>query len=260
MLDAKEGGYEPAVGWSPSSRAKVPVLGNDRGTPEESVDNDSRSVGSWTTIQEHSEKVTNVLRAICASVGIPPEFMEKVELAGHLHDVGKAHPVFQASMLGNPPENDVTKIWAKTVRKGVRHSRPGFRHELVSATLLLMKKYPDLTCYLAASHHGRVRLQIRSLPNELSQGAGDAHDRPPRFALGVWEGDRMPEVVLNDRLKIDPTTLDLSFMELGEGPLGESWAARMLALRDHPEIGPFRLAFLEALLRSADARGSEVGK
>ncbi len=30
----------------------------------------------------------------------------------------------------------------------------------------------------------------------------------------------------------------------------------MLRLRDHPGLGPLRLAYLEALLRAADVRGS----
>ena len=51
--------------------------------------------------------------------------------------------------------------------------------------------------------------------------------------------------------------IDLELMELGESSEGEpSWAARVLKLRDDPEFGPFKLAFLEALLRGADWRGS----
>jgi CRISPR-associated endonuclease/helicase Cas3 len=53
------------------------------------------------------------------------------------------------------------------------------------------------------------------------------------------------------------TVLDLSYMELGEGPRGPSWLARMLSLRDDLSLGPFRLAFLEGLLRAADWRASQ---
>jgi hypothetical protein len=50
-------------------------------------------------------------------------------------------------------------------------------------------------------------------------------------------------------------------MELGlcqEPPFENqpSWTERMLALRDHPEIGPMRLAYWETLLRAADERAS----
>jgi CRISPR-associated endonuclease/helicase Cas3 len=43
-------------------------------------------------------------------------------------------------------------------------------------------------------------------------------------------------------------------MELGLSAAGSSWLERMLALRDRD--GPFRLAYLEALLRVADWRAS----
>ena len=35
-----------------------------------------------------------------------------------------------------------------------------------------------------------------------------------------------------------------------------SWAERMLRLRDCSNLGPFRLAYLEAILRAADCRAS----
>ena len=43
-------------------------------------------------------------------------------------------------------------------------------------------------------------------------------------------------------------------MQMGEGKHGPSWLACTVALRDH--LGPFRLAYLETLLRAADARAS----
>jgi len=46
--------------------------------------------------------------------------------------------------------------------------------------------------------------------------------------------------------------MDLSLMQLGPG----SWTERMLALRDAEDLGPFRLAALEALVRAADGRAS----
>jgi CRISPR-associated endonuclease/helicase Cas3 len=43
-------------------------------------------------------------------------------------------------------------------------------------------------------------------------------------------------------------------MQMGEGQHGPSWLARTVVLRDR--LGPFGLAFLETLLRAADARAS----
>jgi CRISPR-associated endonuclease/helicase Cas3 len=51
--------------------------------------------------------------------------------------------------------------------------------------------------------------------------------------------------------------LSLDPMEIGLNDDGDpSWAERMLKLRDDPLLGPFRIAFLEALLRAADVRAS----
>ena len=61
--------------------------------------------------------------------------------------------------------------------------------------------------------------------------------------------DPLPAVDLGGE-SCPQTILDLSPMRLGEG----SWTERALMLRG--ELGPFRLAYLEALLRAADLRAS----
>ena len=146
-------------------------------------------------------------------------------------------------------------IWAKTAHRGTHYERRGFRHELASALAMLQNGLPDLAAYLAAAHHGKVRLSIRSMP----------HEKPPedfskRFARGIHDGDELPECELGNKTTMAYTVLDLSYMEIGESEQGPSWLARMLALRDAPNLGPFRLAYLEALLRVADWRGSQRGE
>ena len=52
------------------------------------------------------------------------------------------------------------------------------------------------------------------------------------------------------------STLDLGVMALG-APRGQmSWSDRALRLRDRDDVGPFRLGYLEALVRLADWRAS----
>lgn len=136
--------------------------------------------------------------------------------------------------------------------------RRGFRHELASAlTWLHQCDYADdletnLIAYLIASHHGKVRLSIRSMPNEKPPA-----DPEKKFARGLHEGDALPAVVLPGNKTSPAFAINLDLMALGESETtGPSWLSRVLQLRDHAEFGPFRLAFLETLLRIADWRGS----
>lgn len=106
---------------------------------------------------------------------------------------------------------------------------------------------PALVVYLVAAHHGRVRLSIRPAPEERPPA-----DRPDaeRFALGVVEGDELPAV--DTPLGVWPATrLSLGCMELGAPG---AWSDTVCALRDDPALGPFRLAYLEALVRISDWR------
>lgn len=149
--------------------------------------------------------------------------------------------------------------------------RKHFRHELASALAVLQRPHDglkslsdddlNLIAYLIAAHHGKVRLSIRSMPNEVKPRT-DAGVRQPRFARGIWDGDVLPSVNLggeNGGVIAPSVTLSLEPMELGlceTKPFAgqPSWIERVLSLRDR--FGPFRLAYLEALLRAADERAS----
>jgi CRISPR-associated endonuclease/helicase Cas3 len=112
----------------------------------------------------------------------------------------------------------------------------------------LPEEQRDLVAYLIAAHHGRVRLGLRALPGE---------QEPPEpgrlFARGVWAGDCLPSLVFAG-VTLPETILQLDLMQLGDGPQGPSWTARTRRLLEI--YGPFRLAWLEALVRIADWRAS----
>lgn len=249
MMRSDEGGYSETLGWTSKEKWTKPVsLTGFSGL--EGNDDDPKTYGSsWQEIEEHTDRVIDVLLKFQGDgIAVPNEQERNALLeAAKWHDAGKAHHLFQQAVPDSAPYR---ALWAKAGQKLKPYGRKGFRHELASALAMLAHRKSDLSVYLAAAHHGKVRLSIRSLPHE---------SRPPetgrRFARGIWEGDVLPNAQLCTGTVMPETFLRLSYMELGEDPdTGPSWLERMLNLRD--TLGPFRLAFLESLLRIADWRAS----
>jgi CRISPR-associated endonuclease/helicase Cas3 len=171
--------------------------------------------------------------------------------AARWHDLGKVHPAFQDLLTQGLPTDDPRRSsgpWAKSDRRGGRNGRRHFRHELASALSWLDERRDDLGAFLIAAHHGKVRLTIRARPGEEGPTPG------VRFAHGIHEGDTLDGVDLGGGTEVAPRRLSLACMELGGGGEGRSWSSRMAdVLR---RLGPFRLAFLESLVRVADWRAS----
>lgn len=270
LLSSSEGGYTPESGWDPTSKAPV----DPEQVPESSRVESDGGVGAdpLTSVSgrpvrliDHLEDVAKVVEDFFDDLllpGLNEGHIHAAAVAARLHDIGKAHAVFQETLLKVMDAQDKSAVaadgpWAKSSRRGGRHSRRYFRHELVSCLALLdhssgiLGEEPDLVRYLIAAHHGRVRMSIRSLPDERPRP-----EPPARVALGVWDGDQLPAVATP--LGMIPTaTIDLSIMEMGDGVAGSSWGERALRLRDRPDLGPFRLGFLEAIVRAADWKASE---
>jgi len=263
MLRAEDGGYDGLLGWTGSARDSVAALAPTVVTREEGIADDQRSFArEWMELETHLAAAAAAARELAEALdgdGLPVGTWNAVEAAAALHDIGKAHPVFQQTLLAtcaDDAERDRrrTANWAKSGGGGARHARRHFRHELASALALVghgdgPEATDGLAVYLVAAHHGRVRLSIRPAPGEKAP-----FDKPDaaRFALGIAEGDVLPaqQTPLGGS---GPTVLDLGCMELGGL---RSWTEATCALRDDPELGPFRLAYLEALVRVSDWRAS----
>lgn len=254
LVDVAFGHYTPEGGFDPAAKGPAaPVPVNDPLGPPESADSDVRSPGVWLSLAQHTDGVCEELEGLLTHFpGLSGTEVSALRRAARLHDWGKAHAVFQAALRrdgeGVPAEFDGALL-AKRIGPGDRYTRPGFRHELASVLAYLAEGDVDpLTAYLIASHHGRVRLGARSLPTERwPEEAGRA------FMLGCWQGDALPDADLGGDVTRGRRELDLSVMELGSDD-GETYTDMALGLLD--QLGPMRLAFLEALLRTADTRRS----
>lgn len=256
LAHADAGGYTDELGWLPRSKSTVPPLSPANEISIAAMDGDPDTcTGHWVTLEEHLADTAEQARAIAETLALTKQIADAVETAARWHDVGKAHDAFQNAIC---PDRG-PELWAKSASPTSRliyqtndgTRRPGFRHELASALawLQIQPTAPqrDLVAYLIAAHHGKVRLSIRSMPNE----AVPVEER--LFARGVWDGDTLPPLpgFLTNALplRLDP-------MRLGEG----SWLSRVLQLRDDPTLGPFRVAFLEAVVRIADWRASKLAQ
>jgi len=263
LMDAGAKGYDARYGWRGADAPKkqpdvVPVL-NEKAGRLNAYASDPRSFLSYVqTLEAHSREARGAAENILSLLGdldLDDPTRAEVVKATHHHDWGKAHDVFQTTMrkgLKNAPAEiqNVPDLLAKTLGSN-RHERPYFRHELASALALLQTGASDLSAYLAAAHHGKVRLSIRAMPGEKKPDQSEI-----KFARGIHDGDSLPAASLGDGVTTEPVRLDLEPMLLGSlAPDKHSWLDLAINLRE--QFGVFRLAYLEALVRAADVRASE---
>ncbi len=269
MVHAAAGGYTEQRGLSPESSKAVEPLksaGTDSLTAE-AMDDDRRSLlAQEVSLTRHLKDVGNEAECLCESLNVPDA--AAVIRAARWHDVGKAHQAFQ-TMLRDAHQQGLQQdlgdgLWAKSggnYRGRVNYQVAGedkprkhFRHELASALAWLAQHDDepdaDLIAYLIAAHHGKVRLSLRALPNETEPSDSRL------FARGVWDGDVLPAFHLSDDETLPEIPLHLDIMQLGEGRMGPSWTTRTQRLLKR--YGPFRLAWLESLVRIADWRASRA--
>lgn len=269
LVHSRAGGYTCDGGWDVRGTDYVEPVDSTRlpetGRPDANDDDASSRLNRWQTIAEHSEEVRREVMVMLGDLGRVIEDSDALVAAALWHDRGKAHPIFQKALPEGAPTREGP--WAKAPGHWKHYERRHFRHELASALSVLDPRnrkiddeIRDLTAYLVAAHHGKVRLSIRSLPREPRPfpplGAGR---EVRRFARGIWDGDVLPVTDLGGGIEAPRVELSLEPMELGLGerpPFKDkpSWVGRMATLRD--SRGPFYLAYLEALLRASDWRAS----
>lgn len=294
LVSANDGGYDPETGFdltvrgpvsgspellTPEETARAAIAEEESvGLPaggmadvvagiEDAYAADSASVAprTWQHLDEHSEQVRDQTAALVSALSpdLPSEARLSAAVAGYLHDVGKAYPVWQDALCALAADEERDEIaagrpWAKSGGKGgaLRFAGGGsFRHELASLLLidgplrhlLAGSPDPDLTRYLVLAHHGKLRVQVRE-PGDLAT-LTDGEAAGNRI-LGLEHGMRN---VIPAMLGQPATMLvvDLDQFRLGGD---HSWTRTVLGLRD--KYGPFVLAYLETVVRVADWRAS----
>lgn len=156
--------------------------------------------------------------------------------------------------------------WRREIYRLRSLFHPGMAHEVASALALRQRHIQCagnlrsvetkneylaqlLAEYLVMSHHGQVRKVLR---DEIPRNASEQKDEDT--VRGVTEGDTLEGVTIDGEV-LGCEALSVDCRRMGRDKKGyESYTRGVLRLLDH--YGPFRLAFLEALIRAADGRAS----
>jgi CRISPR-associated endonuclease/helicase Cas3 len=183
---------------------------------------------------------------------------------GHRHELASALAILETLYRGCP--DHPAFAWESELAQEFSRQLPecdgAFADDpLVKELADLSPDELDLLVYLVAAHHGKVRMLLRSAPDDERDGVPDPCPPDKRQARGVRDGDSLPQCQIPlanlnaDGLAAPEVILSLDPMELGlSSRYGASWRERMQLLLER--LGPFWLGYLEALLRAADCRAS----
>jgi CRISPR-associated endonuclease/helicase Cas3 len=179
-----------------------------------------------------------------------PAFRHELASALGLFALLQTYAPTHEALLG--PWLQVLETLGHTVPNGQSVSPPT---PLIERLLKCKAEEFDLVAYLVASHHGKVRVGLHAAPKDQDYQDRDGRGLPIR---GIREGDRLPSIALVPGepplpevcLSLEPSKIGLS------GKTGISWRERCLGLQNR--FGPCALAWLEAILRAADVRASQL--
>jgi CRISPR-associated endonuclease/helicase Cas3 len=247
--------YGPDDDGRPRGVVFVAALGlKDEPPGEASVptteDDTAGSVGVECPLVEHNADVARHAAIFGQRCGLPADRVRDLEIAGSLHDLGKADSRWQRWIHGGDPlgpdPDDTRQILAKSARPvPVRTWEPAglpfrWRHEALSVRLAtLLDTFndapdPELVLWLIGTHHGYGR------PFFPHADPDDSLLRALPSIVGL-DGDLPPAP--------GPQSLAFDWKGIDWTGLGE---------RVRQRYGLWELARLEATLRLADHRASEM--
>jgi CRISPR-associated endonuclease/helicase Cas3 len=335
MLHSGLGGYSKDLGWTGATSDRLDGLPSP-GRGRALRDDWYAEIGHWSSLASHLADARCEAEYLCDTLALQGLIRTAVVEAAGLHDLGKAHPVWQCAIPeGSPLDCDALAKFPKVLRvevlrkdaEGARRAigpklaiasalsneevnggkivrlrwvleqpvdqttlkeiralsgvswaahkafRPGLRHEAAS-TLAMWRQYavsneapyPALAVYLTAAHHGKVRTVLRAISPEGGDVFGVGRT-PETLCFGGRDWPMDFSVAFDGS---DGEWTDDGFVATGPGWTGivadllgpwrgEADAAWTGAVpRDEPRaLGPFALAWLEALVRVADWRASD---
>ena len=216
------------------------------------------------------ELVEQLLRdaGIAFKVGIPPQYLaaDSVHCWQICSYVKNTKARKWKKELGDLP--GVGRMWHVPFR-------PGLRHEAGSALALWWQyfrnvaEFPGLTIYLAAAHHGKVRTVLQSRGADETDVCGIIPTADPlKWENGMpmdfaCAGDGTSGSFSEDGLTFGPDSpgwtalvADLLGAPAGENQQGSKESLLCLSSRESEvsHLGPFALAYMEALIVAADVR------
>lgn len=230
---ADTGGYRSDRGFDPESKDPVAVLSSPPQAAQDAADDleDTEKLSAtdaYKTIATHNTEVGQVATQIAGGL-VPKRVTELIELAGRWHDLGKAHPAFQAAIVARGPYQarvDLAKApdgaWQSPCmyRNSDGETRRGFRHELASCLALfaVLRRYQPTHSALLGPWIEALALMGENKPAAIADASEPTNLEKQVLACTAAEFDLLAYLVLSHHGKVR--------VALHAGPKDQEYVAR----------------------------------